>query len=75
MEFIVENFGVLPIFPTLPIFGDIRSELEEKGRRIDDFDVLIGAAAVYNNMILVTDNIQHLERIPNVKIENWTNNK
>ena len=72
VDFIVENFGILPIFPTLQIFGDIRSELEEKGKRIDDFDVLIGAAAVYNNMILVTDNVQHLERIPNIKIENWT---
>ena len=62
---------VLPIYPALPIFGDIRAELEEKGRRIDDFDILIGATAIKNNVVLVTDNIKHLERLPNIKIENW----
>lgn len=71
LDFITEKFKVLPIYPALPIFGDIRAELEEKGRRIDDFDILIGATAIKNNVVLVTDNIKHLERLPNIKIENW----
>lgn len=46
-------------------------ELESEGKRIDDFDILIGSTAVKNNLVMVTDNIKHLERIPNIKIENW----
>ena len=59
------------IFPALELFGDIKTKLESEGNRIDDFDILIGSTAVKNNLIMVTDNIKHLERIPNIKIENW----
>lgn len=41
------------------------------GKRIDDFDILIGATAIQNKMIVVSDNIKHIGRLPNVKIENW----
>jgi tRNA(fMet)-specific endonuclease VapC len=39
--------------------------------RIDDFDLLIGTSAVYNNMVMVTYNTKHFERIYDIKIENW----
>ena len=39
---------------------------------VDDFDILIGSSAVANNMIMVTNNVAHLSRIENIKIENWT---
>ena len=71
VEFITEKFGVLPIYPVLPLFGDFRAELENIGKRIDDFDILIGATAIQNKMIVVSDNIKHIGRLPNVKIENW----
>lgn len=71
VDFIVEKFNVLPIFPALSLFGDLRAELEESGNRIDDFDVLIGATAIKNKLTIVTDNIKHLGRLPNIKIENW----
>ena len=71
VNFIMERFSVLPIFPALPLFGDLRSELEKSGTRIDDFDVLIGATAIKNKLTIVTDNIKHLGRLPNIKIENW----
>jgi tRNA(fMet)-specific endonuclease VapC len=71
VDFVAEKFQVLPIYPSLPIFGDIRAELEESGKRIDDFDLLIGATAIRNNLIVVSDNIKHLGRLPNVTIENW----
>ncbi|MRY25940.1 hypothetical protein GKD20_20440 [Parabacteroides distasonis] len=37
----------------------------------EQFDLLIGASAVANDLILVTENVKHLERIPHLKIENW----
>lgn len=41
------------------------------GTPIDDFDLLIGASAVQYDMIIVTGNIRHFQRIPKIKIENW----
>ena len=71
VEFVMKHFKVLPIFPALPLFGDIRAELESKGLRIDDFDLLIGATAIANDLIVVSDNIKHLGRLPNIRVENW----
>lgn len=72
VDFIVERFKILPIFPTLQLFGDIRATLEQQGTRIDDFDILIGATAIVNNLGMVSDNVKHLGRLPNIEIENWT---
>ena len=67
-----ERFKVISVSGTLPLFGDIKATLKRKGPLIDDFDILIGCAAIHNNLILVTDNIKHLERLPGIFIENWT---
>ncbi len=42
---------------------------------LDDFDLLIGATAIYNEMILVTKNKSDFERMEKIKIEDWTENK
>ncbi len=73
IEFITNNFDVLPIFPALELFGDIKTSLELTGERIDDFDILIGSTAIKNNLVMVTDNVKHLKRLPNIIIENWKN--
>lgn len=72
VAFIVDRFKVISVSGTLPLFGDIKANLKRKGTLIDDFDILIGCAAIHNNLILVTDNIKHLERLPGIFIENWT---
>ena len=38
---------------------------------MDDFDLLIGAAAVQQDLILVTDNVRHFKNIQGLTIENW----
>ena len=53
------------------MFAELKSTLRSQGLLIDDFDLLIGASAVANDLILVTENVKHLERIPHLKIENW----
>lgn len=37
----------------------------------DEFDLLIGATAIENELILVTDNIKDFERLEGIEIENW----
>ncbi|MCL2391027.1 MAG: type II toxin-antitoxin system VapC family toxin [Oscillospiraceae bacterium] len=52
-------------------FAIIKADLKEQGKLIDDFDMLIAAVALSNEMVLVTNNEKHFERITNLKIENW----
>ena len=68
---VLQQFDVLPIFLSLKSYGQIKANLECKGLRIDDFDILIGATALQNKLVMVTANIGHLNRIPNLIIENW----
>lgn len=49
----LENFlsviQVLPIIPSLDIYASEKARLQESGKIIDDFDLLIGATAVSFN--------------------------
>ena len=66
------KIGILPIFNSLDLYAKEKARLRKTGNIIDDFDLLIGCSAIKNNMILVTNNENHFERINNIKIENWT---
>jgi len=63
---------ILPIFNSLDVYAKEKYRLRKKGQSVDDFDLLIGASAVANKMILVTNNESHFQRIKNIEIENWT---
>ena len=52
-------------------YGEIRWGLEKQGLRIGDMDIFIAATAVEEDLILVTGNVKHFERIPDLRIENW----
>ena len=73
VKHILQKFEVLPIYPYLEKYGKVKALLESKGKRIDDFDILIGVTAQQNNYIMLTANIKHLERIPDLTIVNWEN--
>ena len=72
VEQVMNLFGVIPIFPNLKLYGELKAELEAKGLRIDEFDLLIGATSVCNKMTMVTANTKHFERIPHIRLEDWT---
>ena len=63
---------ILPIFDSLDIYANEKSRLKKEGNPIDDFDLLIGASAIANDLILVTNNTKHFQRLNNIKLENWT---
>lgn len=71
VAFVADHFKIIPVSETLPMFGDVKADLRRQGKLIDDFDILIGCAAVLNNLVMVTDNVKHLGRLPGIKIENW----
>jgi tRNA(fMet)-specific endonuclease VapC len=49
-------------------FARIRGELRKAGRAIGDFDILIAASAIRHDLVLVTRNIRHYERIAELTI-------
>ena len=56
-------------------FGLIRSYLEKKGTPIGPYDMEIAAQAMTNNLIVVTNNVGEFERVPWIKVEDWTKKK
>jgi len=52
-------------------FGEIKSLLKSQGKIICDSDLFIAAAAISNDLILVTNNKRHFERIDRLVITNW----
>ncbi len=63
---------ILPILNSLDVYAEEKSRLKKQGNIIDEFDLLIGASAVANNMILITNNVKHFKRLNNIEIEDWT---
>ena len=52
-------------------YGPLRADLERKGTPIDQYDMLIAAVALANDLILVTHNVDEFGRIIELKIEDW----
>lgn len=52
-------------------FGEIKASLKQQGLLILDADIMIASIALTNKLILVTNNRNHFDRIPNLTIENW----
>ncbi len=52
-------------------FGEFKANLELTGQSIDDMDLLIASTALTHNLILVTNNEKHFNRINGLEIENW----
>ncbi len=70
---LIELFPVINITSAImDTFGELKAKLEKSGKIIDDMDLLIGSTALTHNLILVTNNVSHFERIEGLEIENWT---
>ena len=68
VEELLTFFDVIPVTNAIREYARQRAMLEKQGNKIDDFDLLIGATAVVNDMIMVTDNIKHFERIRGIRL-------
>ena len=69
---IEETLEVIPLgTEAAEIFGRLKAQLEIKGTRLDDFDLMIAACALTHNLTLVTNNEMHFRRIDGLKVTNW----
>ena len=53
------------------VYGELRAVLEREGRRLDEPDLRIAAIARSRELTLVTGNVRHFERVPELVVENW----
>jgi len=58
---------------SINIYGEIRAELERKGKIIGWNDMLIAATVLAHDGVLVTNNTNEFSRINNLILEDWTN--
>lgn len=47
------------------------ADLYQRGALVPDADLLIAATALVAQRVLVTNNLAHFQRIPDLSIENW----
>jgi tRNA(fMet)-specific endonuclease VapC len=70
-EFIDGNV-ILPMTEdSARISSELYANLREKGKVIDDIDLLIAGIAIENEMILATNNEKHFARVSDLRIQNW----
>ncbi len=52
-------------------YGQMRAELERRGKPVGPHDMLIGAHARAEGLIVVTNNAREFRRMPGIRVENW----
>lgn len=67
----VSEVKVIPFAETMHVFAQERVRLWDTGKKIEDFDLLIGCAAKAKGYIMVTHNVSHFEHIEGIEIEDW----
>lgn len=71
VETFCNSIKVIPISDALRVYAHEKVRLRRKGTPIEDLDLLIGSTAKANGLVLVTENIRHLNRVEGINIENW----
>ena len=63
---------ILPFdFSAAKKYGDIRSFLEKQGTPLAHADLQIASITLSMNMTLITGNLKHFQRVPQLPVENW----
>ena len=53
-------------------FGQLRAELYDAGKPIGPYDMMIAGHARALGLVLITNNLNEFERVPGLRVENWT---
>lgn len=70
--FLEETVNIVPLSTEVTRkYAEIKAELRKTGNPVDDFDILIGATAIANNLTLITNNTRHFSNMAGISLENW----
>jgi len=53
------------------IYGTLKARLRAQGQLIADNDLYIASIALRHDLILLTGNVRHYERVPGLRLETW----
>lgn len=53
------------------VYGTLRASLESDGKRLAEADLRIAAIALAQDLTLVTGNVRHFARVPELRVEDW----
>lgn len=67
----LRDIAIVPFEKGIRVFAEEKARLRKLGTPIEEFDLLIASAAIAEDLVLVTDNIKHFQRIEGLKLENW----
>jgi tRNA(fMet)-specific endonuclease VapC len=71
-ELVVRALTVLPFDDAAAeVYGSLRTQLESDGKPLAEPDLRIASIALAGNLTLVTANVRHFDRIPDLTVENW----
>ncbi|MBY0612122.1 MAG: type II toxin-antitoxin system VapC family toxin [Beijerinckiaceae bacterium] len=72
-RFLAGNIDIIPFDEADAAHaGDIRAHLERQGTPIGPYDLLIAAQARARDATLVTANTREFERVPGLKLNDWS---
>lgn len=72
VSFFNENTQLVSLTPEITTeYARLKADLRRSGATIADFDLLIAATAKRHNLVLVTNNIKHFDRIEGLTLANW----
>ena len=72
-DFIQENELVLIRKDTVEKAAEIYAHLKKDGNLIEDADILMAAIAIVEDLILITNNTSHFNRVKGLRLDNWIN--
>ena len=73
LDLLVQKLPVLPFdLAAARHYGEFRATLRRAGTPVGANDMLIGAHACSLDLTLVTNNRREFDRMPGLKVENWT---
>lgn len=70
-EFVQENEFISIGKDAVIKAAEIYAYLKKQGNLIEDADIFMASIAIVENLVLVTNNIKHFERIEGLATENW----
>jgi tRNA(fMet)-specific endonuclease VapC len=63
----IAPFRIIPVTEPIAVrFAEIRALLTRRGELISDFDMLIAATALHYHLTVLTFNLRHFSRIPDL---------
>lgn len=76
VDLFINSLSIIPVFGSIKRYAKEKVRLRKLGKPIhDEFDLMIGATAIENKLILISDNRKDFEQLEGIKIDNWFKRK